>query len=369
LIYDYISFAFTNGLSVAGNNGKYGYIDGEGNIVIDFIYDTAYSFSGGSALVKSGGKWTFINKSGEPLLTLDYDMVNPDSKLEDGFVIVNEKEGAKNRYGIIGADGNIIAPLEYSFIEYREDGLFRAVKNRKSMLINKDGEVVLNVDYDDILDFHEGLAAVRKNNKHGFVNLSGEVIIPVIYNYLGHISDGLAVAEIEGAIRKGSRKVTKWGVIDKNGNTVIPFEYDRIKGEFSDGLLGVGKKDENSEIKWGYVNKSGETVIPCIYDDASSFENGLAIVRSGKTRELISKDGTPVISLPESGNFMKLNRLNRNSEDKYHFFAAGQEGNYGILNQKGGVVMPFEYDTISGIYDNLICVENNGKWGILEVKH
>lgn len=38
-------------------------------------------------------------------------------------------------------------------------------------------------------------------------------------------------------------------------------------------------EDGNPVYKWGYINRDGETVLPFIYEEADSFdENGLALV-------------------------------------------------------------------------------------------
>ena len=48
-------------------NGKVGFIDGCGRVVIEPIYDSAFEFSEGAARVEKDGKVTFIDKSGKTL--------------------------------------------------------------------------------------------------------------------------------------------------------------------------------------------------------------------------------------------------------------------------------------------------------------
>ena len=51
-------------------NGKYGYINKKGEVVIDFQYDDndVFEFSEGLALVKKDEKYQFINKIGETVI-------------------------------------------------------------------------------------------------------------------------------------------------------------------------------------------------------------------------------------------------------------------------------------------------------------
>lgn len=62
--------------------GLYGYCSIDGKTVIDAVYESAYSFSEGLAAVKVNGKWGFINTSGEVVVPCKYDEV--DSSYKDG---------------------------------------------------------------------------------------------------------------------------------------------------------------------------------------------------------------------------------------------------------------------------------------------
>ena len=65
---------FSEGLALIEQNGKYGYIDTQGNIVIVPQYDEAGNFSEGLVAVVSDGKSFFINGAGKAAIALkDYD--------------------------------------------------------------------------------------------------------------------------------------------------------------------------------------------------------------------------------------------------------------------------------------------------------
>ena len=59
------------------SDGKLGYIDKEGNLVIDFRYDTATSFSEGLASVTEGEKSGYIDKEGNPAMEERFDEAAP----------------------------------------------------------------------------------------------------------------------------------------------------------------------------------------------------------------------------------------------------------------------------------------------------
>lgn len=79
-----------------------------------------------------------------------------------------------------------------------------------------------------------------------------------------------------GDVRVVERSDYKWGVIDSKGNIVVPFgKYNWIDG-FDSGLCRVKIGNEPSTLanngnKWGIINEQGEEVLPCEYDEVWNF--------------------------------------------------------------------------------------------------
>ncbi|OUS68111.1 hypothetical protein B1748_34680 [Paenibacillus sp. MY03] len=71
-------------------------------------------------------------------------------------------------------------------------------------------------------------------------------------------------------------KDDKAGVIDLNGNIVVPIRYNEIR-RFMDGMWVV-RSDEG----FGFANYEGEEVIPPQYEIVSGFMNGIAVVRDNE---------------------------------------------------------------------------------------
>ena len=65
------------------------------------------------------------------------------------------------------------------------------------------------------------------------------------------------------------KRGNKYGYIDADGNTVIPFEWDEAF-DFSEGLAGVCKND-----KWGYIDTTGSIIIPLEYERTGFFSEGI----------------------------------------------------------------------------------------------
>ncbi|MFH2094940.1 MAG: WG repeat-containing protein [Bacteroidota bacterium] len=63
---------FKEGLAPAEKDGKWGYIDATGKVIIDFRFESAQPFSEGVAMVRAGGKAGYIGKNGEYIIKPEY---------------------------------------------------------------------------------------------------------------------------------------------------------------------------------------------------------------------------------------------------------------------------------------------------------
>jgi len=59
---NYIDQSKSDNLYPAEINGKWGYINGNGEVVINPVYEGAFEFSDGRALVQLNGKWGYIDR-------------------------------------------------------------------------------------------------------------------------------------------------------------------------------------------------------------------------------------------------------------------------------------------------------------------
>ncbi len=78
------------------NNGKWGFVDLTGNVVIEPKYSSAKSFSNGLAAVSDGEKWGFIDKKGK--LVIEYTFLDADYFNSKGCCMV---ESANNVWQLL----------------------------------------------------------------------------------------------------------------------------------------------------------------------------------------------------------------------------------------------------------------------------
>ena len=137
------------------------------------------------------------------------------------------------------------------------------IKKAGKAILFKDGEVIAMLDYDYVDVFYEGLALVIKNGKYGFINETGKEVIPCIYAGAKGFSEGYA------AIRD-KEETCRWGYIDKNNKPISEFKYYTAYN-FHEGIGVVydGKY-------FGAIDTNGREIIPCKFNFLGKFENGLA---------------------------------------------------------------------------------------------
>jgi len=248
-------------------NGKKGYKNYDGKIMIEARFDEAYLFKENVAPVKIGEKWGMINTHGEYLL-------NPENEsvywAKEGMVLF-EKDGL---CGFALTSGKIIIPLQYFMAGDFCEGLSAVtVKDKaghlKAGYINKENKIVIDFKFDETNDFNDGLAAViplnSADNKLGYINKHGDFVIEPQFDDALEFIEGLAPVEIEG----------KWAYINKQGKLICdPVYYNA--GNFFCGLSCVQKEKDGL---WGYADKTGKLVIPFQFDYESDFDmDGTAYV-------------------------------------------------------------------------------------------
>ena len=96
-------YDFSEGLASIYQDGKWGYINTSGELVIPLQFELARPFSEGLAAVKQDGKWGFIDQTGKVMISPQYDYV---LNFQDGLAVVGDQDGSYKCY--IDQDGQKI---------------------------------------------------------------------------------------------------------------------------------------------------------------------------------------------------------------------------------------------------------------------
>ncbi len=163
-------------------NGKYGYEDSKGNVVIKPIYELAYDFNDGLASI----------------------------------VILDD--AGNRKYGVIDTKGNYIAMPEYAWAGSYSNGLIPVMKDGMVGYLDGEGKIAIPLKYRKAGNFNSGLAPVlnEEGTKWGYINVNGSMVVPYSYTDCTEFMEGVACVQING----------KWGYINTKGEYIIPAEYD-----------------------------------------------------------------------------------------------------------------------------------------------
>ncbi|MEC4113298.1 WG repeat-containing protein [Myroides pelagicus] len=344
----FVLSCYAQDLAMFKKDGKVGFINKSGEVVIDPVYSNGKSFSDGLAAVTYSGKmWGYIDSSGkfviDPIFKRANDFVGGMAIVSmNGDNIYINKEG--NEVNVKGAD---------KLYEFAPEGVAIYKSNRRVGLIDQFGEVVLDPKYDVIRPFVNGYAKVALNNKWGIIDVKGNEVIPTKYEEIGHfIIDGYVWAKYNDS----------FGVID-NGEFKVIEGADKIQDiENSNQVIVRNGKT------WGVVNDKQEWIIPSIYEDIRQGHGDLLAVRTGRKWGFINAKNERVISF-------KYDDAVAFSEDG---LAAVKSHKWGFIDTKGTVVIPFEYDITAfnfsfttqekGFFEGVARVKKNKKWGFIDTK-
>lgn len=113
----------------------------------------------------------------------------------------------------------------------------------------------------------------------------------------------------------------KWGILDLNGNIIVPYgKYDWIDG-FEGGLARVKigtqpSKMANNNNKWGIINDKGEEVLPVEYDEIWNFYNK----NRTTTKAIRDKEETNINLNKLRDNFDEFNEDDRYYDDRIEHY-------------------------------------------------
>lgn len=288
-IYDYY-LGFYEGLSVMNKNGLYGYVNTEGVEVTEFIYETALSFSQGLGVVKVDNKWGAIGKEGETVIEFEYDWL---SSFDDNELAVGAKgkDPKLANYYLIDKDNEVI--LENQGRIHEGGPIYPLYKDDRYYIYDKKGREFVEDDYLLVVtNFGYAVALYKEESvrTHILFNEDGTIIVEAIdeesnirtYKLEGKDVNTIVVNEDNGLklyLPESTYDINAdhiiflcteerfivargedWGLVDKDNNILLDFEYSYIY-EFDDGYF-LYVKDE----VWGVFNSDYSDLFTGDYD-------------------------------------------------------------------------------------------------------
>jgi hypothetical protein len=248
---------YSKAILLVKSKKKYGFIDKTGKVLVPIQHDECKMFSEGFCWAKKDGKWAAFTAQGKQITSYIYDDVDD---FHEGLSVVSKKGTDKEmKMGVIDAKGKEIIELKYKAISSFSNGLAAVLLDSAYGYMNQEGKEVIEMKYDEAygFDLDSGrYAMVKDSGKVGIIDQQGTMILKCEYNRILGVSQGLFLAEKDG----------KKGFVDITGNVVVPFTLDDAKpfsGDYAPAMMGG---------LWGIIGKNGSTIIPYKYNGSMRVE-------------------------------------------------------------------------------------------------
>jgi hypothetical protein len=205
--------------------------------------------------------WGIVNGNMRTLLKMQYDPARyqyTNFFFSPGGLIPLETKGAENRYGIVNYKGEITAAFRYTFMtDYiRDENCIYVEIQGKKGYINKFGAVVFPIIHEKLPMYMTDSNLVATENYIWFMDENFKQIRDLRFQKL----------EKEGDVYFFKRN-DLWGVMDLKLNVIIKNQYYSIV----DGPRMKENPDFKTYVvvkagKYGVLDKQGNVIIPCSYN-------------------------------------------------------------------------------------------------------
>ncbi|MDR2127274.1 MAG: WG repeat-containing protein, partial [Prevotellaceae bacterium] len=168
-----VAGSFYEGLAAIKKDGKWGFIDKIGAIVIQPEFDGVKNFSDGMAAVKKDGKWGYINRTGEIVISPVYhDAYN----FREDIARVERFEKDEDYYINRNGHNTPVLPIKHKSKKLtprpeNNSAAFPSVRNGKYGFIDKNKNWVIPPQFIGAKEFADSMACVNQNGKWGFIRL------------------------------------------------------------------------------------------------------------------------------------------------------------------------------------------------------
>ena len=306
------SEGFSEGLGRIIVDGRRGYVDTAGKVVIQPQFELAWDFSDGRAMIGSGGKRGYINSKGEVVIPVQYDGA---LSFREGLAAVK----TDGKWGFIGPAGKFcITPRYEEASDYFSEGLAPVKLDGKYGYIDRKGVFVVEPTYDCAISFSAGLGGVRLGPYWGYVDRTGQVKLPIRFGSVSRFQEqpGYALVNVTGktvlspgAGDTGICGIGKQRFIDRQGKVAFePGPRTQFMPGFSEDGLAIGMSENGlGRLTYGYVDTKGKWIIPRRFQGAQWFSEGMAAVKLRGRWGYIDKSGRFVIqpTFDQAGRFQQ----------------------------------------------------------------
>ena len=274
--YQSLNYNESNNTITALKGKRYGVVSLDGKVIVPFEY----------IQIDTTGEYIYATTEDSSVKTFDAN--GKESQIDSNLAIVNVENtnykiyinsgNDKTEYTIY-KDGKAITKNEYTYIEYLYDNYFIACNTDGELGVIDDAEnVKIPFNYNSIqkIDGTNLIQTYQNDNKIIEVySKDMKKIVGLENAELDKLTDYIKIynddevkyvtnegKEVKNTELFSNNKIFankwngKWGFVDKQGNKVVDYEYDKVTEVNSYGFAGIEK-----DGKWGVVDSNGKILV------------------------------------------------------------------------------------------------------------
>lgn len=355
-------------------DGRYGVIDGKGNIIIEPNYDVIQIPNPSKPLFICMSDYNtetkeyqikVLNDRKEQIFT-GYESVQaiPTETTEDGIpfektVLKYKKDG---KYGIVNLEEKEITKPIYdsiSAITYKE-GMFLVSKDGKYGVINLNGVKVIDTEFDKISvdNYYDKETKYQRTGfivcitsdegyRYGYINYKGDMILKPEYTEIERVTE----IEDNKNIYLIAYKDGQAGLL-KNSKVILKHEYEEIKYNAYNNVFLIQRNG-----KQGISDKNGKVKVDTKYNNIT-FGGIYLNVTDGEEKKTLDLSGNEI----NDGYIYKMPTRDGNYSIVY-----GEDEIYKVIDNNGNVVIDKNYTYIEEIENNNFIVATYNNNGIVDL--
>lgn len=235
--------SFAAGLPVRVRlNNRWGLINAQGQLLQPCIYTYIGPWSEGLALVVNEGKFGYLNAAGKIVVPVNF-LYDRDQLGDNPFSNNSARVLLEKKAGLIDSTGKLVLPRDFDDVKPYQEGFAPVNKKGKWGYADKLQKLRIPYTYDEAWPFVNGVAFVGVNGKIALIDTKGNFVVPPVLDEAIRLKTGyMLVGDSTG--RKG--------LLDSTGAWVLPCMYDDIEQVGNSPVFVVSCV--SGSIEYGYFD-------------------------------------------------------------------------------------------------------------------
>lgn len=275
-----------------------------------------------SLAVKKGKQWSMYDPFAHRIVGRSYDSL----RAEGAFVVGTRADSVYVLFHNNTSRG-FFRPRRIAFVPGRDSTSFITVQEnatRKSVF-DLGGRKLFNADFESLEYAGSGLFVITRKDKKGLVDLNGKTRLPAEYDAIGTMKDNIV------SLLKNKR----FGSYNAASNKVIKPQYDRNLMPYGSSCVVTYKDGYYGLLGW-----DNKPISAFEFEEVSYWNDSLALVKKGSlwslfdiaNRKLVETN-LRKITLVKDGPGEKLAVIQRNND-------------VGVISNQGKIIIPLNFTEI-----------------------